>query len=288
MTEAQRVKQFNKILFRWQKTHYRDMPWRPAYGDPKPFDPYRILVSEIMLQQTQVDRVREKYAAFMKEFPTVRKLAAAPLSQVLGLWSGLGYNRRAKYLHECARIVVCDHGGKFPSTYEELVALPAIGRSTAGALLAFSFGQDTPMIDTNIRRMLVRVFFKEAIPSDKELYEFAMSIIPKGKGRLWNYAMLDIGAALCTARNHSDACPFIPLHGEVEDFVYKKPQAKFKGSNRFYRGRIMKYLLEYGPSTKAKTMKELGFTAITFETALASLLKEKLVILKRGTLTVAT
>lgn len=237
MTDKQRIAQFNRTLFQWHKKNYRAMKWRDTS------DPYHILVSEIMLQQTQVARVREKYAEFIKKFPTVKKLAQAPLREVLVLWSGLGYNRRAKYLHQCAKEVAVKYSGKFPNTYEELAALPAIGRSTAGALLAFSFGHDTPMIDTNIRRILSRAFFKKSIPSDKELYAFASSIIPRGKGRAWNYAMLDLGATLCTARGHSDECPLSGLHGAVSDFIYKKPQKKFAGSDRFYRGKLLRHLI---------------------------------------------
>jgi A/G-specific adenine glycosylase len=124
--------------------------------------------------------------------------------------------------------------------------------STAGALLAFAYGHETPMIDTNIRRLLVRVFFKpnlsrlsldkKAVPADRELYTFTQTLIPKGKGRMWNYAMLDLGATLCTARNHSDLCPLMKLHGKVGDFAYKKPQRKFKDSRRYYRGQILKLL----------------------------------------------
>lgn len=242
MTLLEKKHEFNKILFRWHKNGYRDMPWRNTD------DPYRILISEIMLQQTQVDRVRTKYDEFLKKFPTVTVLAKAPLGEVLRVWSGLGYNRRAKYLHECAKKVAAEYAGKFPATFKELTALPGIGMSTAGALLAFSFGEEAPMIDTNVRRILTRVFFPQCqgvaltLPSDKELYAFASALIPKGKGRAWNYAMLDAGATRCTARNHSPECPFVPLHGKVGDFVYKKPQKKFKESRRYYRGQILKLL----------------------------------------------
>ena len=251
VVNKRKVAEFNKKLFAWHKKHYRPMAWRDTH------DPYRILVSEVMLQQTQVSRVIEKYPAFLKKFPTTTKLARAPLRDVLILWSGLGYNRRAKYLQLCAKEVVAKHGAKFPDTFDALVKLSGIGISTAGALLAFSFSHDTPMIDTNIRRILVRVFFKKKIPTDKELYAFASSIIPKGKGREWNYAMLDLGATLCTARNHSDECPLSRLHGKVGDFVYKKPQKKFAGSDRLYRGKILKLLTEMGSVSHTEIMKQL-------------------------------
>lgn len=281
MTLAEKKRLFNKTLFAWHKKGYRDMPWRDTR------DPYHILVSEIMLQQTQVDRVRTKYAEFLKKFPAVRVLAKAPLGEVLRIWSGLGYNRRAKYLHECAKQVVALHNGKFPKTYDELVLLPGIGMSTAGALLAFAYDNETPMIDTNIRRILVRVFLslktgEKKIPRDKELYVFAQSLIPKGKGRMWNYAMLDLGATLCTARNHSDECPFIKLHGKVGDFVYKKPQKKFNNSRRYYRGQILKLLSSQG-SLRQDTLPELlGKTAEEVSGILSDLVKEHLILVRAG------
>ena len=271
-TVGKKVAEFHQLLFEWHKTHYRDMPWRDTR------DPYRILVSEIMLQQTQVARVTGKYAEFLKKFPTVKKLAAAPLGEVLKVWSGLGYNRRAKFLQLCAKEVIAKHDGKIPCTFAELVKLPGIGISTAGALLAFSFGQETPMIDTNIRRILVRVFFKKKIPTDKELYAFASSIIPKGKGREWNYAMLDLGASLCTARNHSDKCPLQKLHAKVGDFVYKKLQKKFAGSDRFYRGKLLKFLTQWGNASHAEIMKQLSEYKGNKTQIVERLLKEGMIV----------
>lgn len=275
MTLPEKKKAFNRTLFAWHKGNYREMAWRDTH------DPYRILISEIMLQQTQVDRVRTKYAEFVKRFPTVQALARSSLGDVLRVWSGLGYNRRARYLHECAQIVVDTYHGKFPNTYEELVRLPGIGRSTAGALLAFSFGEDTPMIDTNIRRILCRVFFKKKIPSDKELYAFATTLIPKGRGRAWNYAMLDLGATLCTARNHASACPMRALHGPVDDFVYKKPPQQFAHSDRYYRGKIMRALLS-GTTTSATLGKMLQLDSARLRTLLDTLTKDGLIRAQSG------
>jgi A/G-specific adenine glycosylase len=229
--------------------------------------------------------VRLKYVEFLKKFPTVHALARASLGEVLRAWSGLGYNRRARYLHECAREVVRAYNGKFPSDFDMLIKFPGIGRSTAGALLAFSFAQDTPMIDTNIRRILARVFFRKSIPGDKELYIFAQTLIPKGRGRMWNYAMLDLGATLCTARNHSDDCPLAELHGKVGDFIYKKPQKKFKESNRFYRGKIMRLLLEHHTLTIPALAKHLNKTNREVRVLTSDLARERLITCARGKIT---
>lgn len=251
------------------------MPWRRTH------DPYRILVSEIMLQQTQVDRVRTKYIEFLKKFPRVEILARTPFGDVLRLWSGLGYNRRARYLHECAKEVVAKHKGKFPSDLASLQALPGVGLSTAAALSAFSFQKDEPMIDTNIRRILARTFFKNRISGDKELYVFAKTLIPAGKGGAWNYAMLDLGATLCTARNHSPFCPLMKLHGKVGDFVYKKPQKKFLGSDRYYRGKLVAFLATKKRSSVGATQDALGLSNIRAHKIIKKLLHEGL-LRKRG------
>lgn len=262
------------------------MAWRNTHN------PYRILVSEIMLQQTQVDRVRTKYVEFLKKFPNVQTLAEASLGDVLRVWSGLGYNRRAKYLHECAKRVVEEHRGKFPADIPTLMTLPGIGISTSAALMAFAFDHDEPMIDTNIRRILTRVFFTRNMsrsgldmlrPSDGGMYVFAKGLIPKGKGREWNYAMLDLGAMLCTAWRHSDECPMQKLHGKVDDFVYKKPQKKFANSDRYYRGRILATLIK-GKQKKAHLQKSVGLDNIKFDTILKKLVEEKLVVVHGDTL----
>lgn len=239
----------NKIILRWFQKNGRDLPWRHTN------DPYHILISEFMLQQTQVDRVLIKYEEFLHAFPTLVALARASLGDVLRAWSGLGYNRRAKNIQQCAQIVARTYGGEIPKDFNELQKLPGIGRSTAAALCSFAFGCDEPMIDTNIRRILARIFprlslrgaaaTKQSHVSDEKMYHFAKKMIPKGKGKIWNWAMMDIGALYCKARHHDDAyCPFQTLHGKVKDFIYKKPQKKFQDSDRYYRGRILRILSE--------------------------------------------
>lgn len=282
VTKKEKEHLFNRVLFRWHKSHYRDMPWRHTH------DPYRILVSEVMLQQTGVDRVREKYAAFLKAFPTVHILADASLGDVLRVWSGLGYNRRAKYLHECAKEVVRMHGGKFPRDEGDLKKLPGIGPSTAAALSSFAFAGNAPMIDTNIRRILVRVFFKKEVPSDRELYIFAKGLIRRGKGRVWNYAMLDVGAMLCTARNHSNECPFVALHGTVGDFAHKKPQTKFTDSRRFYRGKILQLLAKEKEVSRTILIRSIGIKIPEMTEILHDLKKEGLIVMARGKIILPT
>ena len=235
-----------------------------------------------MLQQTQVLRVRAKYTEFLKAFPTVHTLAKASLGEVLSVWSGLGYNRRAKYLHECAKEVVRTCDGRFPKDETELKKLPGIGSSTAAALASFAFDGESPMIDTNIRRILVRVFFKTTIPSDRELYLFAKTLIPEGEGRMWNYAMLDVGATLCTARNHSHKCPLMRLHGDVADFVYKKPQTKFTDSRRFYRGRILQLLAKEKEVSRLMLEKSIGKKIPEMPEILRDLKDEGLIMIRRG------
>lgn len=305
---------FNAVLFRWHKTHYRVMPWRisQALNSTGRLDPYRVLVSEIMLQQTGVDRVRGKYQEFLRRFPNVRALATASLGDVLRAWAGLGYNRRAKFLHECAKAIVAEHGGKFPRSMEELMRLPGVGRSTAAGIMAFAWNREEPMIDTNVRRVLVRTFLKyphpspppskgegasprkaqlghlmsKKLPVDRELYTFAKAMIPRGKGRAWNYALLDLAATLCAARNHSDACPLLSLHGPVEDFVYKKPQSTFKDSRRYYRGRILHTLRE---APEGLTLRELERAVprshYPIATLMGDLVREGLVVRARARFT---
>jgi A/G-specific adenine glycosylase len=230
----------------------------------------------MMLQQTQVVRVLAKYDQFITKFPDVHALARAPLGEVLRQWSGLGYNRRAKFLHQCAQRVVTEYNGKFPDEIGSLKQLPGVGVSTSAAIMAFAYGADEPMIDTNIRRILVRTFFKSRIPSDSELYSFAKSMIPKGKGSAWNYAMLDLGATSCSARRHSADCPLTGLHGKVGDFVYKKPQSKFKHSNRYWRGKVIDQLRNNKQMTLYKLQRSLP-NADRLKDILTALLSEGMI-----------
>lgn len=205
----------------WQKGHelYREMPWRQ---DTRP---YYILVSELMLQQTQVERVIPKFQEFITAFPDERVLAGSDLASVLRLWQGLGYNRRAKFLHEAARAVVVD----FPDSFEELIKLPGVGKNTAGAILAYSFNQPSIFIETNIRTVYIHHFFADDFDvNDKQIIEKLGQTIDHEHPREFYWALMDYGSYL--KRNG--------VRNIVQSMHYKK-QTPLKGSIREVRGRIL-------------------------------------------------
>ena len=196
------------------------LPWRKTH------DPYKILVSEIMLQQTQVDRVLPKYTAFIKQFPTVRALSAASLREVLSSWQGLGYNRRAKMLHACAVRIVKEHKGKFPRTASALEALPGIGPYTAAAIMAFAFNKPKPLIETNVRSVYLHHFFKgKTQVSDKELLPIVERTMDKERIREWYWALMDYGTWIKKTYGNPNS----------QSSSYTQ-QSAFRGSNRQIRG----------------------------------------------------
>lgn len=198
---------FAAKLIAWQKRHGRhDLPWQGTR------DPYPIWVSEIMLQQTQVATVIQYYRRFLARFPGVESLAQAPLDDVLTLWSGLGYYSRARNLHRAAQIVREVHGGKFPSRFDDVVALPGIGRSTAAAICVFAFGERRAILDGNVKRVLTRYFGVRGYPGDKRvedvLWRKAESLLPKKRAAAYVQGLMDLGAGVCTRRQPRCAsCP---------------------------------------------------------------------------------
>jgi A/G-specific adenine glycosylase len=204
---------FAPRLIAWQREHGRhDLPWQNTR------DPYRIWLSEIMLQQTQVSTVIPYYARFLERFPTVEALAAAPDDDVMALWAGLGYYSRARNLHRCAQVVANEHGGKFPSTVEALAELPGIGRSTAAAIASFAFGARATILDGNVKRVLARVFGVEGFPGEKRvenaMWTLAESLVPGAAASdadvsAYTQGLMDLGATLC-GRGKPDCarCPF--------------------------------------------------------------------------------
>ena len=189
-------RRFQLRLLKWYDEHGRDLPWR------RTTDPYKILVSEVMLQQTQVDRVIPKYHEFLQRYPTVKDLAAAEPDQVRETWYPLGYNARPYRLHGIAKETVARYGGKIPNDPDELQSMKGIGRYTSGAVRSFAFNEDAPILDTNVSRVLHRVFIGEGDPKTQKAKLWAMSeaLIPKGKGYDFNQAIMDFGAMMCTAR----------------------------------------------------------------------------------------
>jgi len=204
--DAEKVKAFQARLLRWFQKNGRDLPWRRTR------DPYKILVSEVMLQQTQVVRVREYYGRFLREYPTIQDLASANPARVRDSWDGLGYYARARNLHAAARTVVRRHGGRFPRLVEDVLALPGVGRYTAGAVLSFAYGEPAPILDTNVRRVLSRIFVRRRASrraaTERRLWALAEATIPAGDAWAFNQALMDFGATVCTARNpRCSACP---------------------------------------------------------------------------------
>jgi len=198
--------EFSRLLLSWYGRAGRDLPWRQTR------DPYRIWVSEIMLQQTTVAAVIPYYKRFLQRFPDVQSLASAPLDEVITLWAGLGYYSRARNLHRTANTIMKQSGGVFPNSLDGLVALPGIGRSTAGAILCIAFDQPAPILDGNVRRVLVRLFAWMDDPrssnAEKQLWAWAEALTARDRPHDYAQAIMDLGATVCTPRDPDcDICP---------------------------------------------------------------------------------
>lgn len=216
----------------WEKGRelYRDMAWR------RDTQPYYVLVSELMLQQTQVSRVETKFAEFITQFPTVESLADAELGDVLALWSGLGYNRRAKFLWRAAQMIQTELGGKFPETLQELTRLPGVGKNTAGAIAAYAFNQPVVYVETNVRTVYLHHFFtnRDGV-TDTEICEKLADTLDHEHPREWYWALMDYGSWLKPQRL-----------GRISSSKHYTKQSKLAGSLREMRGRILKALAQ-GP-----------------------------------------
>lgn len=226
-----RVAGFRKLIWSWYRRNGRyDLPWRKTH------DPYKILVSEVMLQQTQVSRVIPKYHEFLRAFPSVRALARAPLATVLRVWQGLGYNRRALNVKRMAEVIVRDYGGVIPSDPALLRKLPGVGMATAGAVAAFAFNRRVAFLETNIRRVFIHFFFpRRKRVSNAEILEKITATLPDRNIREWYWALMDYGALVFTR---------IPNPNRRSAHYARQP--RFAGSRRQLRGRILAEVLAHG------------------------------------------
>lgn len=220
-------KQFQSYIYRWFERYGRhDLPWRQDY------DPYHIMVSEIMLQQTQVERVIPKFNQFLANFPTANHLAAATTAEVLKNWRGLGYNRRALNLQRAAQAIVNEKGGQVPSTRDELLSLPGIGPYTASAIAAFAFNQPSLVIETNIRTIFIYHFFPDRLEvSDAELEPLVQATLDEVSPRKWYSALMDYGTHLKSV-----------LPNPSRRSKHYTRQSSFAGSNRQLRGALLRHL----------------------------------------------
>ena len=265
-----RLAAVQRRLLDWYAVAQRALPWRETR------DPYAILVSEVMLQQTQVERVIPKYRQFLDRFPTLAALASAARADVIRVWAPLGYNRRAVRLHELAIHVSAERGGVLPSEPAELARLAGLGPYTSAAVACFAFGHQVATVDTNIRRVLRRVFaerFDPGEPPPRALASFATAVLPSGQAADWNQALMDLGATICTARAPSCVrCPLVELcstrprleradtraaHLAAEARATYRPEPPFQQTARYFRGRAVAKLRELPPG-EAISLAALG------------------------------
>jgi len=262
---ARGIREFRIVVYRHYNTYGRELPWRQST------DPYEILISEVMLQQTQVRRVIPKYAQFLRAYPDIKSLAAARLHNILKIWRGLGYNRRALALKRLAEVVVREFDGEIPSQAEALMTLPGIGRATAHAICAFAFNRPVVFIETNIRTVFIHHFFgNRAHVKDTEIIPLVEQTLDAERPRLWYWALMDFGAAL--KREHAN-----PSRTSAH---YQK-QTPFRGSNRQVRGMILKVVVREIEVCEEHLISEIPFSAKAVQHNLKQLEKEGFIV-RRG------
>lgn len=264
------IEKFRNKIWDFYSTNKRNFPWREAT------DPYHILVSEVMLQQTQTSRVVEKYVSFLTSFPTVSRLAKASPREVLMHWQGLGYNRRALYLKRTAEIICEKYSCTVPRLKTELITLPGIGINTAGAVMAFAYNIPVVFIETNIRRVFIHEFFREKEKvNDKDLYPLIETSLDRENPKEWYYALMDYGVHLAKKETNPNR----------KSHHYKR-QSKFEGSLRQVRGRILKLLLEN--STTPSILSQQFENQELYKTALTQLISEGFAQEKNGQITISS
>jgi A/G-specific adenine glycosylase len=259
---SKQVSSFQRLIYKYYNEHRRDLPWRNTDN------PYHILVSEIMLQQTQVERVIEKYNLFLSRFPDVASLAKATLKEVLEVWQGLGYNRRAISLMKLAGIIVLEYQGKLPADAEKLMKLPGIGRATAGCLLAFAFCKPSVLIETNIRRVFIHHFFqdREGVHDD-EIMPLVDATLDRSNPRDWYYALMDYGSQLKKE-----------IENPNKKSAHYTRQAPFEGSDRKIRGAILKTLVEKTSMREEDIVVAIGIEKERTKKILSALVKEGFIV----------
>lgn len=253
-----RINSFQQQIKRFYNENKRDMSWRDKV------DPYYILVSEFMLQQTQAERVLLKYGPFITRFPDFQTLSRAGLKEVLAAWQGLGYNRRAINLKETAEEIISRYSGKVPESTEELIQLPGIGKATAGAILAFVFNKPSVFIETNIRRVFIHFFFQDKKDiQDKEIMPLVEKTLDHENPRHWYYALMDYGAMLKKQGSNPN-----------RKSAHYSRQAPFEGSNRQARGAILRHLLNNGTMEEYELITLLGITPLRGDKIISDLEKD--------------
>lgn len=258
--------EFRRLIAQKGEEYWRDMPWRQ---DTRP---YYVLVSELMLQQTQVVRVVPKFEAFISRFPDEKTLATASLADVLRLWQGLGYNRRAKFLHAAARCIVNDFGGRFPENEADILRLPGVGKNTAGAISVYAFNRPAVYVETNIRTVYIHHFFNDRFDvDDKEIIELLRQTIDRKNPRMFYQNLMDYGS-------------WLKAHGvkNISASKHYKKQSPLKGSVREVRGQIVR-LLGTCDWTEQELIREVN-AGERFRSALQGLLRDGLVTRSNSTL----
>ncbi|OPX73162.1 MAG: G/T mismatches repair enzyme [Methanoregulaceae archaeon PtaB.Bin108] len=266
---AGRIREFQERVYRFYRKNGRDLPWRRTTV------PYEILVSEIMLQQTQVERVCGRYERFLVRFPDFPALAGAELRDVLHEWQGLGYNRRAKSLHATAGIVMGQYEGVLPDNEKVLASLPGIGKATAASIVAFAFNRPSVVIETNIRRVFIHCFFDDQeTVSDRDIAPLVAATCDRENPRAWYYALMDLGSSLKTR---------IP-NPNRRSTMYRR-QARFEGSDRMIRGRILAFLVGEDRISVPDLVSRLESDPGRVESILKTLEKEGFMKNEKGFLT---
>lgn len=258
------ARRFRTIIYGYFRKYQRDFPWRHTDN------PYHILISEIMLQQTQTSRVAEKYLEFIAAFPSIEALAVATLREVLVVWQGMGYNRRARYLHQMARLIRERHNGAIPDTPEELVRLPGIGPATASSIAAFAFNRPVTFIETNIRAVFIHFFFPtEEKIADSDIIPLVEATLDIKNSRRWYSALMDYGAMLKKRRPNPSR----------KSARYQK-QAPFESSRRQVRGLVLKTLINNSGISMNQLSALIDMPIETASAAVEVLSKEGLVMIK--------